>query len=506
MNQTLNGASSWGSLAPERSIQQPDQPLYNGTPSETQDEGSSDEDYYDDDEEETDDEYAPVQMGAWGAQPSGADPNSIQMPDWNDRPTDGTPSLTFTSADWGKLCDPNVVVKAGIGSGNLHRKGANYRPVDEQMIVNQRLKIGPPIPSGKKKKKGSKKKGGPPPAFHPSIAHRPKGNPVPSSRRPPIAQSVWGSGLAETPFWESGGALASKHAPPPPPPQQQPPPTTTQRPPPTITRQPDGGTAQRGVSKWHTQPLQVKPTSQPTPAATATSKWANQPLQENSTRQPAPATPAVSKWANQPLQENAPPPPTPAPAPSSASKWANQPLQENHVQQPPSSASKWANQPLQENPVQPPPTPASKWANQPLQENPVQPPPPSTTQYQPSQVFPSKTTGTAASKYAPRPPQQPQAPQQAPQQASQHVAIDGTISLTGAAPITPPRKTIFQLNIELIPGVSAILPVYETDDYSILVKEFGAKHHLTIAPEAEFTFAEKIKQMVAALRKQQQEN
>ncbi|KAI8331341.1 hypothetical protein BC941DRAFT_438909 [Chlamydoabsidia padenii] len=442
MLQNATGANSWGGQASDMSNQQ--QQWSGQAHSDSQRDGSSNEDYSDDyyETDEEDDDYAPLQMGAWGAQPTGdqADANAIQMPNWNDRPTDETPSLTFTTDGWKKLIDPTVVVKSGIGSGNLHRKGANYRPVDEQYILNQRLKIGSsPLPGSKKKSRGGKKKKAkaPPPPFPPSLAHRPVGKPVPSSHRPPLAQSAWGSQLASTPFWESGGAQASKYAPTPPAPSSKPP---TQRP--EQMRSPGGRLPpSKGANKWLTQALQENPVPSQQPI-----------IQQQQQQQPTAA--AASKWANQPLQEKIPAPAAPAPA---ASNWG---------------------QPVPENPTQ------------------YRQPPP-------------KPMGSAASKYATQPsaPIQQQQPAQNQQQPAQDqpTAIHGTISLTGSAPITPPRKTIFQLNIELIPGVSAILPVYETDDYTVLVKEFGAKHHLTIAPEAEFTFAEKIKQMVAALKQQQQQ-
>ncbi|KAL0079924.1 hypothetical protein F4703DRAFT_1174332 [Phycomyces blakesleeanus] len=46
-------------------------------------------------------------------------------------------------ADWNALIDPDSVkTSRGIGSGNLHRKGPNFIPVDEQVIISQRLKKG----------------------------------------------------------------------------------------------------------------------------------------------------------------------------------------------------------------------------------------------------------------------------------------------------------------------------------------------------------------------------
>ncbi|ORY97856.1 hypothetical protein BCR43DRAFT_490474 [Syncephalastrum racemosum] len=57
---------------------------------------------------------------------------------------------TATTIGWADLVDPNFQIKAnGLGSGNLHRKGANYVPVDESYILQQRNKL----PSTKAAKK-----------------------------------------------------------------------------------------------------------------------------------------------------------------------------------------------------------------------------------------------------------------------------------------------------------------------------------------------------------------
>lgn len=60
---------------------------------------------------------------------------------------------------WGTLLDPQIKIDASCGQ--LHRQGRNFRPIDEQLIVDRRL--GKPLPPGglngpKKKKKRSKAK------------------------------------------------------------------------------------------------------------------------------------------------------------------------------------------------------------------------------------------------------------------------------------------------------------------------------------------------------------
>ncbi|KAI8393531.1 uncharacterized protein BYT42DRAFT_551374 [Radiomyces spectabilis] len=82
---------------------------------------------------EYDDEYGPV-VSAWGDQAK-----SIMSTDESE------------SKRWDTLIDPSVKLgPAGIGTGNLHRKGRNYIPVDEKAILHQRLKT--PIPGSKKNK------------------------------------------------------------------------------------------------------------------------------------------------------------------------------------------------------------------------------------------------------------------------------------------------------------------------------------------------------------------
>ncbi|KAI9018560.1 hypothetical protein CLU79DRAFT_720754 [Phycomyces nitens] len=57
-------------------------------------------------------------------------------------------------ADWGALIDPDSTPKSrGIGSGNLHRKGPNFIPVDEKVILNQRLNKGAVAKSNTSSKK-----------------------------------------------------------------------------------------------------------------------------------------------------------------------------------------------------------------------------------------------------------------------------------------------------------------------------------------------------------------
>lgn len=110
---------------------------------------------------------------------------------------------------WDTLIDPSVKVKAGgIGSGDLHRKGGNFKPLSEAAILAQRLNKGAPSKKSTKPKKPKKKPSAvaAPPKF--GKVNRPY---VPTVRpsvptRAPIknpSASTWGSApLSDTPFWE----------------------------------------------------------------------------------------------------------------------------------------------------------------------------------------------------------------------------------------------------------------------------------------------------------------
>jgi len=208
--------------------------------------------------DESDDDYAPIQIQGWGNQTVN-----------NGRTTE----ITVSKEGWASLIDPSIQLKAGgIGSGQLHRKGGNFKPVDEQYIVNQRL--GKPIPKsiggGSKKKKGKKKKsGGSAPSKAPSRAPskpRPFLPPAPvRSSRPPLppSKSAWGQqSLADTPFWESAnGSMASKYATPPQPQRsmaREPPRQEPVRPQP-IRQEPMQPEPPRQASVWQEPPRHEQP-------------------------------------------------------------------------------------------------------------------------------------------------------------------------------------------------------------------------------------------------------
>jgi hypothetical protein len=73
----------------------------------------------------SDDEYAPIDIASWGSQAPSQSNN---------------PAEEDTSKDWDSLLDSKIKVGAnGIGSGQLHRKGTNFKPVGEDLILAQRL-------------------------------------------------------------------------------------------------------------------------------------------------------------------------------------------------------------------------------------------------------------------------------------------------------------------------------------------------------------------------------
>ncbi|KAG2220863.1 hypothetical protein INT45_010925 [Circinella minor] len=152
--------------------------------------------------ESSDEEYAPIVATAWGDQ---AGTNTTTTTAENNENEDNTPK------SWNDLIDPTFKVQAnGLGGGNLHRKGRNYKPVDEQVILNQRHRI----PNPPKKKKGesrTKRGGGGPPLTKlrsvSSQSRKPERTaqpPLSTTRRPPPSgNNAWTSGsLVDVPFWE----------------------------------------------------------------------------------------------------------------------------------------------------------------------------------------------------------------------------------------------------------------------------------------------------------------
>ena len=271
----------------------------------TLDEGSSDE--YTDSEEESEDDI-PLAMSSWGEQTT---------------TKEGTTEYNVSAEGWAALIDPNFKVgPGGVGSGNLHRRGGNYKPVDEEHILNHRLKKGGPMPgTGKKKKRSrggkSKSASSTPPSSRggrgrgrggfPSSSSSSSRSPISAPSRygrEPLSNNAWGAQqLTDKPFWEqpasaaapstdygsgastskyapAGGAAASRYAPqqpqPPPPPQQQ----------------------QWG--QYQEQPQQQQQWNAQQNAGSSTSRYATESTQGSSTSRyaTADAGSGASKWAS----------------------------------------------------------------------------------------------------------------------------------------------------------------------------------------------------------------
>ncbi|CAO0790889.1 unnamed protein product [Mucor circinelloides] len=160
----------------------------------------------------SDDEYGPI-TASWGTQ---------------------APVEPAKPTGWDSLIDPNVKVGPNdVGSGNLHRRGTNYKPINEELILAHRKNIQVPkkkmleairqtemtlgLPESKEKpRKGKPKKkatGKPTPdKLSHTRPYAPTTNyvsapPPPSTTRPPPPPSTNGSSwsntnLVDTPFWE----------------------------------------------------------------------------------------------------------------------------------------------------------------------------------------------------------------------------------------------------------------------------------------------------------------
>lgn len=196
---------------------------------------AEDDGFYTDEEDE--EWNAPITV-AWGV------PSSEQQSELAQE-NDGSGDVN----SWHQIADPNAKLRAdGVGAGNLHRQGKNFKPVDESYIVNQRL--GKPIPkkaqpkpvpvhskttkasirpvsgskpthvvsapgTGKKAAKKARK------ASLAIAAQRARAVEMAAAKqRPPSkeedlqVQSAWATGasLVTTPFWEQSSSMASMHA------------------------------------------------------------------------------------------------------------------------------------------------------------------------------------------------------------------------------------------------------------------------------------------------------
>ncbi|CAM0136582.1 hypothetical protein VKS41_003384 [Umbelopsis sp. WA50703] len=197
----------------------------------------SDDGFYDTDDEEWD---API-TASWGvAAAAPVTPEDIDQ-------TGGSGDVK----SWHTIADPNAKIRAdGVGAGNLHRKGKNFQPVDEQQILNQRL--GKAVPKSKTKQVAVSKRttkvsiqpfaGNKAPHVMSAVGMGKKAakkarqsaiamaaeraraiekeaaakHPVkPVAHPDPHVGSLWkaGGSLVDTPFWEQASSRQSIHAP-----------------------------------------------------------------------------------------------------------------------------------------------------------------------------------------------------------------------------------------------------------------------------------------------------
>ncbi|KAI8644069.1 hypothetical protein BD408DRAFT_134781 [Parasitella parasitica] len=229
---------------------------------------SDDEDYQTESDSEYEDE---IEVTAWGE------------------------NATKEKATWSTLIDPSIKIKAGgIGSGGLHRKGVNFKPISEQAILAQRLGTGVPSKqsASSKTKKSKKKKSAsiaphqakPAAALLPGrVNHRPY---VPVIRPTAPARalarnqpgSMWGSApLSVTPFWEKK--------------QEMPKPTVS-------VAAPSQNPGTNGFSRGAPQNVNPTPTAKRTPSLTSESlpAYSMSPAEVSSKEnEPKPTAPAT-KW------------------------------------------------------------------------------------------------------------------------------------------------------------------------------------------------------------------
>lgn len=145
----------------------------------------------------------------------------------------GSQKQAIKEPGWDSLVDPNI--KAGpnnLGAGNLHRRGKNFKPISEDLILAQRLnkpvgkkkmqeairetEVNLGLPKGERNRKKSldnaprkfSQRSTPTSKFKSNVQ-------VPSTTRIPIASTESGSGsnwlqssLVDVPFWGKAAVIA----------------------------------------------------------------------------------------------------------------------------------------------------------------------------------------------------------------------------------------------------------------------------------------------------------
>ncbi|OBZ87467.1 hypothetical protein A0J61_04482 [Choanephora cucurbitarum] len=372
---------------------------------------------FDDDDYETDSDYEDIQIASWGD-------NAKKEP-----------------ATWDSLIDSNIKIKAGgVGSGDLHRRGGNYKPISEEHILAQRLKK--PIPgsgaSKTKKKKPKKKK---PTSLATVSAARTKPNrpyvplpikTVPIRERAPPTQSAWSTtNLSSEPFWEQQkrDTASSGSA-------SQPPKTTF--------------------------PLQQRLIAQPNTRVT------------RSTSQPAWASFAAT--VDQPAHKFTNLMATPSLSSQPSSKYAT----------PPSSLPQ-TNQS----------TPVAKPSPLPSEPSALKPASIDSTRHKPH-IHLDKTSIhkhllTPSTKL--NQPKQPQSKQQEQHQQQQQQHQHQQHQHQQLAPLV-------EIDINIAPGISTILHLYKDSDPQKIAEEFGPKHGLNVTQSAKEGIAKTLRRVLDAIQHQ----
>lgn len=241
----------------------------------------------------SDDEYGPL-ASTWGDQAKDTNADVIEA--------------------WRSLADPNAKLgPKGLGSGGLHRRGKNYKPVDEEVILKQREKTAAMRPKPKSKsgshrreggggaseKKTSRSKGGNIHKKEHSQQQQPNHwNPFRSTSKPlPDSQPAWLKETASSYFRSREKSVDDSQyrvpaswgitpLPPPPPPSQQAPSSSLASP-------------NKPSSVRFSEPITTSMTSPP-PSPPSSASTANTPTFELPSRRPPPKG-GKFVWLDQPL-------------------------------------------------------------------------------------------------------------------------------------------------------------------------------------------------------------
>ncbi|RCI03804.1 hypothetical protein CU098_009552 [Rhizopus stolonifer] len=390
----------------------------------------------------------------------------IEITSWGD-------NVKSEPATWDSLIDHSTKVKAGgIGNGDLHRRGANFKPVSEDFILAQRLKK--PIPSalgGKKPKKKSKKKPKDTTPFSnttrataPIVRHSNADRPYVPITHKPMAQraapinSVWGmANLSSEPFWEQKK------------PQSFPPPAQKQKPiAQSRARLPATSEIKPSNPQISTQHQEQRLIAQPTPPnSLMKGKWSldaeefkPKSAPPSNLQSPSSAIiPSSSAHQMSAFASNFSPPPSPF-TPNAS------------VQSTPLNVQAKPFDPLFQLPVSKP----VKVSTPPAPNEPASAPPTST----------ATASNTSTLSVKPR------------------VKLDKSL-ITKHLLSKPAQDTVpwFRIELAIADGISTTISVFKDSDPKQIAEEFGHKHNLNVTEKAKEGIANRITQLMNNMKKQQ---